>query len=114
MADVPVGAMLSGGLDSSVIVAMMARHMREPVKTFAIGFRGVGEVSELSDARRVAEELGTDHHEIELPLTSGLDELERLTWHMDEPVRSLSAFITPPLNRTAVGILPNRPMNSAR
>jgi asparagine synthase (glutamine-hydrolysing) len=92
MSDVPLGAMLSGGLDSSVIVALMARHMREPVKTFAIGFRGVGEASELGDARRVAQALGADHHEIELPLTAELGALERLAWHMDEPVRSLSAL----------------------
>ena len=52
MSDVPLGAMLSGGLDSSLIVALMARHMTEPVETFAVGF--AGEDSELPDARRVA------------------------------------------------------------
>ena len=92
MSDVPLGAMLSGGLDSSLIVALMARRTREPVKTFAIGFRGVGDVSELGDARRVSEALGTEHHEIELPLSTGREALEHLAWHMDEPVRSLSAF----------------------
>ena len=55
MSDVPLGAMLSGGLDSSLIVALMARHMTEPVKTFAVGF--AGEDSELPDARRVADVL---------------------------------------------------------
>jgi len=92
MSDVPLGAMLSGGLDSSVVVALMARHSSEPVKTFSIGFEGTGEGNELSDARRVAAELGTDHHELELPLVSADDAVERLVWHMDEPVRSLSAL----------------------
>jgi asparagine synthase (glutamine-hydrolysing) len=92
MADVPLGAMLSGGLDSSVIVAMMAKHSTGPVKTFAVGFRGEGSVSELDDARRVAEALGAEHHELELAEEAPADQLERLTWHMDEPVRSLSAL----------------------
>ncbi len=92
MADVPLGAMLSGGLDSSVIVALMAKHSTGPVKTFAVGFRGEGAVSELDDARRVAEALGAEHHELEMPEDAPADQLERLAWHMDEPVRSLSAL----------------------
>src|SRR4029079_17847002 len=70
MSDVPLGAMLSGGLDSSLIVALMARHMDDPVKTVAVGLTGTGAGNELDDARRVAAALGTDHHEIELPLSS--------------------------------------------
>jgi asparagine synthase (glutamine-hydrolysing) len=92
MSDVPFGAMLSGGLDSSFLVALMARHSDRPVKTFAIGFDGVGEANELADARRVAAELGTEHHEIELSLAGPNGALARLAWHMDEPVRSLSAL----------------------
>ena len=57
MSDVPLGAMLSGGLDSSLIVALMARNMSEPVKTFAVGFRDEHEVNELADARYVADVL---------------------------------------------------------
>ncbi len=70
MSDVPLGAMLSGGLDSSLIVALMARHMREPVKTFCVGFTEAGEGNELADARLVADHFGTDHHELELSLTT--------------------------------------------
>src|SRR6266511_3682624 len=78
MADVPLGAMLSGGIDSSVIVALMAREMSERVKTFSIGFAEAGKGNELADARLVAEYFGTDHHELELSFaeqTVDLDEL---------------------------------------
>ncbi len=57
MSDVPLGAMLSGGLDSSLIVALMARNMCEPVKTFSVGFCEAGEGNELADARLVADAL---------------------------------------------------------
>ena len=92
IADVPVGAMLSGGIDSSVIVALMARNSSEPVKTFSIGFveaeRGA---NELADARLVANHFGTDHHEIELSFRDTVD-LEELAWHLDEPLEDLSAL----------------------
>src|SRR5215218_9280913 len=92
MSDVPLGAMLSGGLDSSLIVALMRRHLDEPVKTFAIGFSGGDGPNELDDARRVADALGTDHHELEIPLATAGGELDRLVWHNDEPVADLSAL----------------------
>jgi asparagine synthase (glutamine-hydrolysing) len=91
MSDVPLGAMLSGGLDSSVIVALMSRHMRDPVKTFSVGFSGGTEPNELADARMVSDFLGTDHHELELSIDDHVD-LETLTWYMDEPVADLSAL----------------------
>ncbi len=92
MSDVPLGAMLSGGLDSSLIVALMARHMHEPVKTFSIGFSDAGEVNELEDARLVASAVGADHHEIELSLADRQVDLADLTWWMDEPVADLSSL----------------------
>jgi asparagine synthase (glutamine-hydrolysing) len=91
MSDVPLGAMLSGGLDSSLIVAMMARHTGRPVKTFAVGFGG-GAADERPQARRAAEYFETEHHEIELRPGDPAEDLERLAWHMDEPVRSLSSL----------------------
>jgi asparagine synthase (glutamine-hydrolysing) len=90
MSDVPLGAMLSGGLDSSLIVSLMAQHMSQPVDTFAVGF--AGEDSELPDARRVAEALGADHHELEVALRSDPDELAKLIWHLDEPLADLSSL----------------------
>lgn len=92
VADVPFGAFLSGGLDSSVVVALMARQMTQPVKTFSIGFREK-RYSELSDARRVADHLGTEHHELVVePDATAL--VERLVWHLDEPFADASALPT--------------------
>jgi len=92
MSDVPLGAMLSGGLDSSLVVALMARHMNEPVKTFSVGFRESGAGSELADARYVAEYYGTEHHELELSFVDDTVDLATLAWYMDEPVADLSAL----------------------
>ena len=95
VSDVPIGAFLSGGVDSSAVVAYMARHSEQPIRTYAIGFEG-GEAeklyNELPYARQVAELLGTEHHEIVVkPDVVGL--LPRLLWHLDEPIAD-SAFIT--------------------
>jgi asparagine synthase (glutamine-hydrolysing) len=92
MSDVPLGAMLSGGLDSTLIVALMARNMSEPVKTFSVGFVEDGQDSELPDARLVAEAFGTDHHELELSYAQQQVDLESLVWAMDEPVADLSSL----------------------
>jgi asparagine synthase (glutamine-hydrolysing) len=91
MSDVPLGAMLSGGLDSSLIVALMARHMSEPVKTFSVGFREDAR-SELADAREVAELFGADHTELELSFHEDAVPLEDLVWHLDEPIAELSTL----------------------
>jgi asparagine synthase (glutamine-hydrolysing) len=92
MSDVPLGAMLSGGIDSSVIVALMAGQMTEPVKTFSIGFAEAGDGNELADARLVAQHFGTDHHELELSFAEETVDLSDLVWHMDEPLADLSSL----------------------
>jgi asparagine synthase (glutamine-hydrolysing) len=92
MSDVPLGVMLSGGLDSSLVAALMARNMTEPVKTFSIGFAEDGVSNELADAREVAELLGAEHHELELSYHDREVDLAELLWHMDEPVADLSAL----------------------
>jgi asparagine synthase (glutamine-hydrolysing) len=91
MSDVPLGAMLSGGLDSSVIVALMARNMTRPVKTFSIGFVEAQD-NELADARLVAETFGTDHHELELSFARDTVDVAELVWHLDEPVPDVSSL----------------------
>ena len=92
MSEVPLGAFLSGGLDSSTVVAFMARLSSRPVQTFSVGF-DEEEYSELADARRVARHLGTDHHEMIIKPAS-LDVLSDLVWHLDEPFGDSSALAT--------------------
>jgi asparagine synthase (glutamine-hydrolysing) len=83
VADVPVGAMLSGGLDSSSVVALMRRHSSVPVKTFAAGFSGSPD--ELAAARSVATALGTEHHEVTVAPRDVAPSLTTLARHFDEP-----------------------------
>jgi asparagine synthase (glutamine-hydrolysing) len=92
MSDVPLGAMLSGGLDSSLIVALMARNLSEPVKTFSVGFVEDADKNELADARHVANVLGADHHELELSMAETTVDLKQLTRQIDEPLADLSSL----------------------
>lgn len=92
MSDVPLGAMLSGGIDSSLVVALMARHTSGPVQTFSVGFVEDGELNELADAREVARRFGAEHHELELSRADAELDLERLAWFLDEPLADLSSI----------------------
>ncbi len=93
LSDVPLGAFLSGGLDSSLIVAYMARHTSGPVKTFSIGFSSEESFDETPHARRVAAILGTDHHEF-IVEPGAMDLLPFLVWHHDQPFADSSAIPT--------------------
>jgi asparagine synthase (glutamine-hydrolysing) len=90
--DVPLGAFLSGGVDSSLIVGLMQRLSSERVKTFSIGFP-VAAYDESAYARQVAERLGTQHHEFRVE-PHAVEVLEKLVWHYDEPFADSSAIPT--------------------
>ncbi|MCI0696959.1 asparagine synthase (glutamine-hydrolyzing) [candidate division KSB1 bacterium] len=97
MSDVPLGAFLSGGIDSSCVVALMAQVMREPVKTFSIGFEEGSHATvgynELHYARAIANHFKTDHKEFILR-PSALELTEKLVKHLDEPLGDFSIFPT--------------------
>jgi asparagine synthase (glutamine-hydrolysing) len=99
ISDVPLGALLSGGVDSSIIVALMARVSSGPVKTFSIGFRAE-QFNEAEYARLVAERFGTDHHE--LILDPNLEEtLSFLSGMLEEPFGDSSMLPTYYVSRMA-------------
>jgi asparagine synthase (glutamine-hydrolysing) len=92
LADVPLGALLSGGTDSSTIVALMARSSSRPVKTFSIGFRQA-DFNEAPYARLVAERFGTEHHELVLE-PNVVETVETLTSSLEEPFGDSSILPT--------------------
>ena len=93
ISDVPLGAFLSGGIDSSAIVAIMARQTGRPVDTFTIGFDDRDGFDERPYARVVARAYGTAHHE-EVVHPNAVDLIERLIWHHDQPFGDSSAVPT--------------------
>ena len=92
ISDVPLGAFLSGGVDSSLVVGMMARMSRKPVKTFSIGFEEK-EFDELSYARLVSKHFATEHHEF-IVKPNAIEILPKLVWHYNEPFADSSAIPT--------------------
>lgn len=90
--DVPLGAFLSGGVDSTIITGLMQQQSAQRVKTFSIGF-SVKQFDERRYAREAAEKLGTDHHEFVVE-PSAVEMLPKLLWHYDEPFADSSAIPT--------------------
>jgi asparagine synthase (glutamine-hydrolysing) len=93
VSDVPLGAFLSGGLDSTIVVGLMSRLSDAPVKTFSIGFEGDAAYDETKYARLAAQRFGTDHTEFRVS-PSSVDLIDPLVWHHDGPFGDSSAVPT--------------------
>jgi asparagine synthase (glutamine-hydrolysing) len=86
MSDVPFGVFLSGGIDSTANVALMAQLMTQPVRTFTVGFKDAPEFNEIEEARYVARQYRTDHHEILITQNELIEFLPQMIFHQDEPI----------------------------
>jgi asparagine synthase (glutamine-hydrolysing) len=86
MADVPFGAFLSGGIDSSATVALMSQFMDRPVDTFTVGFKDHQHLNELEYASRIAHDFNTNHHEVLIDETDMMGYLDDLVYSQDEPI----------------------------
>ena len=107
MSDVPLGMFLSGGVDSSAIAAIIKRQADGPVKTFSVGY-SESQFSELSEARQVAQQIGTDHHEVQISMEDFFNALPSLVWHEDEPITwpsSVSLYFVSKLARQEVKVV---------
>ena len=98
VSDVPFGVFLSGGIDSSTNVALMAEQMDRPVQTFSIGFRHEERYNELEFARLVSRRYKTDHHEVLIDVADLIDFLPQLVYHQDDrlPILCASPYISWP------------------
>jgi asparagine synthase (glutamine-hydrolysing) len=91
MSDVPLGLFLSGGIDSSALAALMAPMVREPIRTFSVGFAEPG-ANELPYARLMALAVGAEHREVVVSPDEFFEALPRLLWHEDEPIAFTSSI----------------------
>ena len=109
MSDVPLGAFLSGGVDSTIVVGLMSRLLDRPVKTFSIGFKDSPAYDETSYARLAADRFKTDHTEF-IVEPGAFDLIEKLVWHHDGPFGDSSAvptYIVSQLTRRSVTVVLN-------
>jgi len=94
ISDVPLGAFLSGGVDSSIIVGLMARNMDRPVMTFTVGYKDLSMYDETKYAREVAKFNGTDHHELKVDSQDVLETIPTVLDNLDEPFADSSLIPT--------------------
>jgi len=107
MSDVPLGVFLSGGIDSSAIAALMARHLTQPLQTFSVAFADRA-YSELEYARQVTRAIGGKSHEIVIDDRDFFAALPRLVWHEDEPIAhpsSVPLYFVSKLARQSVTVV---------
>jgi asparagine synthase (glutamine-hydrolysing) len=100
ISDVPVGAFLSGGVDSSLIVALMQKISNRPVKTFTIGFKEE-KYNEAKSSKKVAEYLGTEHHEVYFSVIKAKEFIESIPTYYDEPFADSSQLATMLVSKVA-------------
>jgi asparagine synthase (glutamine-hydrolysing) len=86
ISDVPIGAMLSGGVDSSTVATIMSQISDSPIKTFTVGFEHDFELNELKDAKFIADKIGSEHYELVVSSKDYNKLLPFSVWHMEEPV----------------------------
>lgn len=100
--DVPFGAFLSGGLDSSIIVGLMSQILNKPIKTFSVGFETRnGIIDERSYAQQVAQQFQTEHREIVVGAAEFIDLAEKMIWHLDQPIADQATFAVYKLSELA-------------
>lgn len=92
ISDVPIGVLLSGGIDSAVILAIMSRNTKKPISTFTVGFDDGADVNELREARLTSQYFRSNHHEILLSDADYKSWLNKSIWHLEEPVATTSAL----------------------
>lgn len=86
ISDVPVGFLLSGGVDSTAMLSLASERTKQPLSSYTVGFEGQGVVDERPFARLAAKTFGTDHHEITISPREFADFMPKYVWHMEEPV----------------------------
>ncbi|NKI32047.1 asparagine synthase (glutamine-hydrolyzing) [Croceivirga thetidis] len=94
LSDVPIGVLLSGGLDSAMVGSMMAKHSNQQIKTFTVGFRGKGNFNEMDDARITAEFINSDHYDVFMNIEQFLETFSMSYYHTEEPIATATI---PPL-----------------
>jgi len=92
ISDVPIGVMLSGGVDSSTIATLMAQASSQPIKAFTVGFGGGFAKDEITPAREVAQRLGAEHSEVLISADEYFDFLPKFLWYSEEPTATSSAL----------------------
>jgi len=103
ISDVPIGAFLSGGLDTSTVVGLMSKISAKPVQTFTLGFSEP--TDEIEDAKKVSEHFGTEHHDMILDPAQLIKELPNLIWHGEAPKINLYPYFISKLAKKHVKVV---------